>query len=224
MAAKLEPGVIVAGGAAALAGYHFLLRPYLAAKAAAAAPSSTPSLLPSLSPVTFPTQVGPSPSAGGQYQGSIVDPRVSPGGDVGQAMWRKNWTQLQAATRLNAIKAAAAEAKAKLAQLRAPGQVNAQAAALISQGQQKLAEVQAVAANDRVRQAAALNAGDLAGAAAWEAAAISHEGEAREIAARISATSAAATQENSGAIAAYETALANQMADYLALTGYQLAV
>lgn len=224
--AKNQPsaGVLVAGGAAALAAYQFVLKPFLASKAAAAAPLST--LWPATPAVSTPTSVGPSltPSTGGQYQGSIIDPRNSPGGDVGQAMWRKGWTQLQAATRLDALKKAAANAVATLAQLRQPGAPNAQVQALVTAGQAELTRVQSVAANDRLRESQAINAGDQAGAAAWGQAAAEHEGQAREIAARISATSAAATADNGAAIAAWEGALAGHKADYLALTGYQLAV
>ena len=221
---NLSPGVLVVGGAAALAGYQFILKPLLAAKSAAATPLST--LWPSSPAISTPTNVGPSltPSTGGQYQGSIIDPRTSPGGDVGQAMWRKNWTQAQASARLDALKKAAANAQTMLAQLRQAGAPSAQVQALVSAGQAELGRIQAVAANDRLREAQALTAGDAAGAQAWGQAAADHEGQAREIAARISATSAAATADNGAAIVAWEGALAGHKADYLALTGYSLAV
>lgn len=225
MAAKQNRTTLyLAGGAAAVAGYQFLVKPWLAARSLAAAGGGG-SLLPSLLPsVTTPTMIGPNPSVTGQIPGSIVDPRVSPGGDVGQAMWRKNWTQAYATQRLNAIKAAAAEAVAKLAQLRAPGAMNAQAAALVAQGKVDLAQLQNIAANDRLNETTAKAAGDAAGAAAWGQAAAQHEAQANQLAARITATAAGDTNQTAAAIAAFEGALANQKADYLTLTGLQLAV
>lgn len=224
MAAKqLNAGVIVAGGAAAFAAYEFVLKPWMAAKNAAA--GALPSLFPTSPAVSMPTTVGPSltPSTGGQYQGSIIDPRVSPGGDVGQAMWRKGWSQQQAAARLDALKKAASNAVTMLAQLRQPNAPSAQVQQLVTQGQAELARLQSIAANDRLRQAQAQGAGDQVGAAAWGQAAADHEAQANQLAARISATSAQATSDNAAAIAAWEGALAGHKSDYLALTGYQLA-
>lgn len=52
----------------------------------------------------------PTGAAPGGVQGSIVDARVSPGGDVGTAMWKKGWTQGVATDRLAKEKAAYANA------------------------------------------------------------------------------------------------------------------
>ena len=209
MAAKQQhAGLWLAGGAAALAGYEFLLKPWLAAKNATPLGPFSPG--PSL---TTPPVVNPS----GGGSASVVDPRVNPGGDVGQVMWRKGWTQAQATARLSEIKARAAEAVATLARLRAPGAVNAQTAALVSQGQNDLAQLQATATNDRLQQQNALAAGDTAAAAAWDAAARGHEQQVANLSARISATSAAGGAENQAQITAWESGLASLRSDYSAL-------
>jgi hypothetical protein len=225
MAAKQKhTGLYLAGGAAAaLGGYQFVLKPWLAAKAAAAAGATGASagLFPSLFPsVTAPINVGPSASAGGQYQSSIKDPRKDPGGPVGEAMARKNWTQQQATERLNAITAAARLAVQQIAALQA-NTVNPNSAN-VAQAQAALAANRAALANAQAQQAQNAQDGDALGATKWQAAAAAHAQDISELEARIRA--ALAPLDNSGAIAAYQGALANQRGDYFALTGVQLVI
>lgn len=212
----------VAGiGAAAFAGYEFVFKPWRARQAAAAllGPTSGGGGGSFLAPgISTPTIVGGGFAPGG-VQGSIVDPRVNPGGDVGQAMWRKNWPQAQAAARLSQIKAAYSTAIGTLTQLRQqsinPAAAGIPAAQLAAQ-QNDMAAAQAIA-----RQQQDLAAGDVTGAALWATAAANHQNDAREIRARIA--QASGPPDNSAGIAAYEGAAAALKADYRALTGLELA-
>lgn len=208
----------VAGiGAAAFAGYELLYKPWAAAKAlAATAAGGLAPLFPS-SMLSSPTVVGATANPGG-VQGSIVDPRVTPGGDVGQAMWRKNWPQAQAAARLAAIKLGYSNSLAAISQLQS--QVANPAAAGIASAQLALQQNDAAAARAVANQQAALQAGDAAGAALWASAAAAHQQDSREIRGRIA--TASAPPDNSAAIAAYQGTIAGLKADYAALTGMTL--
>lgn len=148
MAAKSQHRLLEIAGilAAGVGAYEFLYKPWIAAQAAAtgttvispytsAATSITPSYAvspPSTSPapttlLTVPVQVAPATqNPGGPYQGSIVDPRNSPGGPVGYAMWLKNWTQAYATQRLSDLTNAYNGA---MAQLQTPGLSASDAAA-----------------------------------------------------------------------------------------------
>lgn len=218
-AAKRHDALIIAGaGAAALAGYEFVYKPWAAKKAAAAllAPTGGGAALPSPF-FSTPTIVGPSVNPGG-VQGSIVDPRVTPGGDVGQAMWRKNWTQQQAAARLAALKKGLSDSLGAITQLQQQ-QANP-AASGIAAAQLAAQQNDAAAAGAIQQQQALLAAGDVAGAALWASAAAAHQQDAREIRARIA--TASAPPDNTAAIAAYQGAAAGLRADYKALTGLDL--
>lgn len=204
------------GGAAALglAGYEFLYKPWVAAQLAATTALSP--LMPG-SMISSPTLVGPSVNPQG-VQGSIVDPRVSPGGDVGQAMWRKNWTQQQAADRLAAIKLGYSNSLAAISQLQS--QVANPAAGGIAAAQLALQQSDAAAADAINQQQLALAKGDQAGAAMWAAAAAAHQQDSREIRGRIA--TASSPPDNSAGIAAYQGTIAGLKADYAALTGMTL--
>lgn len=210
--------LIVGGlGAVAFAGYEFLYKPWAAAKAAAAG-LALPSYPSAASFVSTPTIVGPSVNPGG-IQGSIVDPRTTPGGDVGQAMWRKNWTQAQAAARLAAIKTGVSNSLAAISQLQQ--QVANPASAGVASAQLALQQEDAAAAQAVTNQQAALAAGDQAGAALWASAAAAHQQDSREIRARIA--TASAPPDNSAAITQYQSTIAALKGDYKALTGLDLA-
>lgn len=220
MAKQPSVAVLLASGGAAFAAYQFLYKPWLAAKAAGsgAAASTWPMFNPGPTPtVSTPTVVGPTYSGPGGQQGSIVDPRVNPGGDVGQAMWKKNWTQAQAATRLAALKSAFAQAKAAIAALQAPGANAPNVAA----GLQLATANELAAANEDQAFARAVAAGDDAAAAQWRVAADAHRADAKEIRARVAAAQAA--PDAAAQIAAWQGAMAGHAADYFALTGLQLA-
>lgn len=206
----------VAGiGAAAFAGYEWIYKPWANAQALADVASLSP-----LSPVgmvSSPTIVGSTANPGG-VQGSIVDPRVTPGGDVGMAMYRKNWPQAQAAARLQAIKAGYSTSLGAISQLQSQA-VNP-AASGIAAAQLVLQQNDAAAAAAIANQQTALAAGDAAGAALWASAAAAHQQDSREIRARIA--TASAPPDNSAAIAAYQGTIAGLKADYAALTGMTL--
>jgi hypothetical protein len=219
MAAARKHDALVLGGAAAaaLAAYNFLYKPWKAGQAAA----GIPGLPPLASFLSTPGTVGPSAPPAGGPQGSIVDARISPGGDVGYAMWKKNWTQQQATARLDALKTAYRAALAQISALRAQTTNPALASANIGAATLAAQQNDAAAADALARSAAALAAGDQAGAATWAAAAAAHQQDAREIRSRVTAVNTA--PDNTAAIAAYEGAAAGHKADYFALTGMTLA-
>lgn len=207
---------LAAGGAGLFAGYELVVKPWLAAKAAAAAGTSTglPSLFPS-SMISSPTIV---PGSGAPTQSSIKDPRVSPGGDVGEIMARKGWSQQQAQARIDALKAAKATALQAISQLQTnTGNPNA---AGIAAAQVQLNATITARDNALARKAADEAAGDAAGAAKWAAAAAAQQQDITELQARIAA--AGRPLDNSAAIAAYQGALASANADYRALTGHDI--
>ena len=211
--------LLAGGGVAAFAAYEFLLKPWLAAKNAAAAASGA---LPTLFSPPATSSLVSSPTstwAPGGVQGSIVDPRITPGGDVGQAMWKKNWTQQQATTRLTALKAAYANAMAQIQAAKSPS--SNPAAAGIPAAQQQLAVVQSAIANAEARAAQDAAAGDQAGAAKWAGAAATHRQDAAQLQQRIIAA-AAAPAGDPAALAAWEGAAAGFKADYFALTGMNI--
>lgn len=215
-AANTNHDLLWVGGAAALGfvGYEFLFKPWAAAQALAASPLTPIS---PASMISSPTPIGPVGNPTG-IQGSIVDPRLSPGGDVGQAMWRKNWTQQQAAARLAAIKQGYSNSLAAIAQLQ--GQVVNPAAAGIAAAQLALQQSDNAAAGAVAAQQDALAKGDQAGAAMWASAAAAHQQDSREIRGRIA--TASAPPDNTAGIAAYQGAIAGLKADYAALTGMTL--
>jgi hypothetical protein len=218
MAARQNHDVLVMGaiGGGGLLAYQFLYKPWKAAKelAAIGGASTLPTYAPA-SVLSTPVSVGPAP---GGVQGSIVDPRQTPGGLVGQVMWKKNWTQAQAQARLDALRNALATAQGAIANLKAntanPNAAGIPAAQLAAQ------QNDAAAANAIAQQQAALAAGDQAAASLWAASAAAHQQDAREIRARILAAGQAV--DNSGAIAAYESAIAGYKSDFFALTGAAL--
>lgn len=210
--ALLWLGLVGGGGFAA---YELFYKPWAAAQALAAAGTGVSPLLPATGGLTSPIYTGPSPSAGGQYQGSIVDPRVTPGGDVGQAMWRKNWTQDQATARLNAVKTAIANARTAIATL--SSQTVNPAAAGINAAQAQLAAESAAMATAKQAYDQLVAAGNTAGAAAYQAEIAGHQNDINDLNARIAAAQKA--PDNSTAIAAYQGQLAANLAEYTALTG-----
>lgn len=217
MAAKQNHAALwIAGGSVGLVAlYELGLKKYVqqlfgkSVSPALPAPLTTPTNLPS----SFPGNYAP-----GGIVGSIVDPRNSPGGDVGQAMWRKGWTAQQAQTRLDQLRTAYNTAKAAVAQLRA--QTVNPAAASIPVAQNQLLLNQQALANAQTQQAQNAAAGDTLGAARWAAAAAAHAQDIRELQARINAASA--PPDNAAAIAAYDGAIAGYKSDYRALTGNEL--
>lgn len=218
-AARSDHKLLVAGGlaAAAYGAYRFIYQPWHLAQLTATA--SGGGALPLFPGVSMPTTLPPTNNAG--QQGSIIDPRVSPGGPVGYAMWKKGWTQQAAQARLDKILAAARGAVQTLAQLRSATNVNP-AAVGIPASQLALAQNVTALANATAQLAAAQQRGDALGANEWGAAVAGHQQNIRELQARIAAASAA--PDNSLAIAAYEGGLANQKSDWFDLTGQQLVV
>lgn len=220
MPASKHHELLIAGGVGLVGflGYEFIYKPWAAGNAA---PLDLTSGLPSFNPtsmLTTPTVTNTTPNPGG-VQGSIIDPRVSPGGDVGQAMWLKNWTQKQATDRLAAIKTGIANTKAGIAQLSST-QPNPAAsgipAAQLAMSQEQAAIVGATQAmNDAVAR------GDTANAQIWRNAIAAHQQDIAELQARIN--NAAAPVDNSGAIAQYQGALAALLQEYKSLTGVTLS-
>jgi hypothetical protein len=219
MAKKQSPLVWLGGGAAVLAGYEFLLKPWLAAKnlgtPAGGGGGGFPSILPSWSGVTTPSSIGPAVNPGG-VTGSIVDPRISPGGDVGQAMWRKGWTQLVATDRLNKLKAAFAQAMQAIAAMKSA--TANPAAAGIPAAEAEYAKVMSAALQAEQMKLAAQSRGDAPAVTVWAAAEAAHRQDALEIRARIAAA-AAPLNVDQAALTRWESAAAGHKADYAALTG-----
>lgn len=211
--------VLAGGGAAALAGYQFILKPLLARLQGGGA---LPNLLGGPFAISTPSIVGGtgvySPVTGPGGSISIVDPRVTPGGLVGQVMYRKNWTQVQAQARLDQLMTACRTATAQIAALSVPGANPAAAGVAAAQAQIQANQVAANTARQRAAQD--LANGDTAGAANWSTAAASHEQDIVELSNRVSA--GLASVDNSAAVAAYQGALAGYKANWLALTGQNL--
>lgn len=202
---------IAGAGGAVVAGYELFYKPWQTAQALAAATGLTP-LLPT-GGLSSPSYVGPSPVSG-QQLGSIPDPRVNPGGDVGAAMWKKNWTQGQAAARLTAIKTGIANSRQAIATL--SSNTANPAAAGINAAQAQLAVESAALANATATYNRLVASGDVAGAAAYSAEIAGHKNDINELQARIDAASKPA--DNTAAIAAYQGTLAGLLADYTSLT------
>lgn len=219
--AKQHKLLIYGGGAAAaFAAYEFVYKPWKLSQDAALLGST--SMFPSLGPssmLSTPSVTNWGGAAPGGVQGSIVDPRVTPGGDVGAAMYKKTWTQAYATDRLAKIKAGIANSKAGIAQLQA--QTVNPAASGIANAQLILQQTMR-ARDNAVQQAAnARAAGDQNGAAIWNAAVNAHNQDIAELNARISAAQTA--PDNSSGIAAYQGALAALIAEYNALTGMTIS-
>lgn len=205
---------IAGAGGAAVAGYELFYKPWRTAKDLAAATGGAISPLLPTGGLSSPSYVGPSPVST-QQQGSIIDPRTSPGGDVGAAMWKKNWTQTQATQRLNAIKTGVANSRAAIANL--SSNTANPAAAGLNAAQAQLAAESAALAQAQQAYSRLTAAGDTAGAASYAAAIAGHQNDINDLNARIAA--AQRPSDNSAAIAAYQGALAGLLADYTALTG-----
>lgn len=205
---------LAAAGGAAVAGYELFYKPWKTSHDLAAATGLSP-LFPT-GGLTSPSSIGPAP-ASTQQQGSIVDPRNSPGGDVGQVMWKKNWTQQQATDRLNAIKQGIANSRAAIATLQSGVGTANPAAAGINQAQAQLAAETAALASAKVAYDQLVAAGNTAGAAQYSAAIAGHQNDINELNARIAAASQPVN--TTGAVAAYQGTLASLLADYTALTG-----
>lgn len=205
------------GGGAFLA-YEFLYKPWAAAQAAAGAANPLASFLgtgatafpPAAAMVSAPSQITP----------SNLNPGAAVGGDVGACMTKKViWTQQQCATRLNALKAAFANAQAAVANLQS-GAANP-AAAGIPAAQAQLAAEQAALAGALDSYNKLTAAGDTNGAATFHAAVLAHQADITDLQNRIAA--AQAPVDNSAAIAAYEGQMAANDTDYFNLTGVHLS-
>lgn len=213
----LEVGGLAIAG---FLGYEFVYKPWAANQAAIAAGAAGADLLnplPGVSDlVTSPSILGT--AAPGGIQGSIVDPRVTPGGPVGQAMWLKTWTQAQATQRLNALQAAYTNAMTQAAAL-ANNTANPAAAGIPAAQAQILAEQGALAsAQDSYNQL--IKAGNTAGAATFAAAIQQHQQDINDLQARINTASTAS--DNSAAITQWKAAAASADSDYFNLTGQHL--
>jgi hypothetical protein len=144
MAKKKHTLLEIAGvGAAGLAAYEWLYKPWRAAKDAAGAATTPLFSFGGGSPAGggfttgLPYITGPAPNIGGQ---STLDPGANVGGPVGTCMHRKNWTQTQCETRLNALQTGFTQAKARLANWDADV---AQARAALAANQAALTQAQA---------------------------------------------------------------------------------
>ncbi len=228
--AKQPDIVLLAGGAAAaFAGYEFLYKPWKAKQGASPTSFPTPPTPPAtpytptpypypLPPITPPAgSQTPAPGAGG-LTGSIVDPRITPGGDVGQAMWRKMWTETQARQRLDQLKAAYAGGKSNVVELRKMLPDPAAVAA----AQSAAAQQDAAAAYADNAAAQAIAAGDALGAAKWQGAAAVYRQDAKEIRNRLAAMPQVADPAILAKIAEWERAMAGHANDYTILTGYRI--
>jgi hypothetical protein len=222
MAAQQHHPLIIVGGlgVAGFLGYEFIYKPWADANAAAAAASLTGTLpfpTGASSLVTAPSVLGT--AAPGGVQGSIVDPRVSPGGDVGYAMWLKNWTQAQAQTRLTALQNAYAAAKQAIANLQS--NVNNPAAAGIPAAQAQLNTTQAALAAAQQAFQQLTDAKNTVGAAQYAAAIQGYNSDIADLTARI--RQAQQPSDNTAAIATYQGQMAANDTDYFNLTTRHLS-
>jgi len=219
-------------GAAAIAGYEFLYKPWKAEQDAAllgtttgidpttGLPSNTgnpggvmyPSSAGVLSPIVdtgINNPPGPyvtAPVGNVGIPPSNLDPGAAVGGPIGTMMTRKNWTQQQATDRYNLLQTTYAASVANL---------NA-----LTSGQTAQQIQAALAAENAALQAAgppynaALARGDAATANQWKIAIDGHNQDIAELNARLQAI-------NSN-IAAYQNQIAGLQSDYYNLTGLQL--
>jgi hypothetical protein len=218
--AKRHTLLLIAGaGVGAFVAYEFVYKPWASARAAAAAagqpaPSLFSSIVPSLPPpaamVSAPAQITP----------SNLNPGAAVGGVVGACMQKKGntWTQQQCQARLDALVAAAQNAKAAIAQLQSAA--GNPAAAGIPAAQAALAQNQAALQVATTNYNAAAAAGNVNDAATWHAAMLAHQADITDLTNRIAAAQAPA--DNSAAIAAYQGQLAANDNDYFNLTGVHL--
>lgn len=214
---------IAGAGVGAWLVYERVYKPWAAASSAAvAAGGQAPSILSALPNILLPTPT-PSPAAMVSAPLAITPSNLNPGalvgGAVGACMQKKGntWTQQQCQTRLDALVAAAGNAKLAISQLSAAGNP---AASGIPAAQAQLAAEQAALVEAQTNYQANLNAGNTTNANAWYAAMIGHQNDINELNARIAA--AQADPDNSAAIAAYQGQLAANDNDYFALTGSHL--
>jgi hypothetical protein len=211
---------IAGAGLGAWAAYRYVYQPWAAASAAAAAAGTqAPSLLSAITsaiPLPSPAAMVGQPLA---ITPSNLSPGLQVGGPVGACMQKKGntWTQQQCQSRLDALTAAASNARLAISQLSVASNP---AASGIPQAQAQIALEQAALNVATTNYNNAVAAGNSNDAATWNAAIIGHQNDINELNARIAA--AQTPVDNSAAIAAYQGQLAANDNDYFALTGSHL--